>query len=544
MTATTEDKTKDDLTSKGAAPGGGAWSPFRSLPFAMLWTATVVSNVGTWMHDVGAGWLMTTLSPSPVMVSLVQAATTLPVFLFALVAGAVADIVDRRLLLLIVNLLMGVLACLFAILVASGQASVELLLIFTFLLGTGAAFAAPAWQAIVPSLVPKKDLAAAVALNSMGINISRAIGPALAGVLITAVGLASPFALNALSFVGILAALFFWKPEKKAEKQLPPEPVFSAIQTGLRYALHSPALKATLVRAIAFFVFASAYWAMLPLIARDLLAGGPGLYGMLLGCVGAGAVLGALLLPKVRKQLGSNNTVAAGTIGTALALAVFALVPSALAAYAVSLLAGFAWIAVLSSLNVSAQASLPEWVRARGLSIYLTVFFGSMSLGSVVWGQVASFAGIPAALLAAALMLIAVLAVVRNVPLTSVGSLDLTPSAHWPAPVVSGELEPDRGPVMILIEYHVDPADKEAFLSALRRFSAERRRDGAVDWNVFQDAENDALWTESFVVASWLDHLRQHDRVTKTDADLQEDIRKFHQGAEAPRIRHLIAPSP
>ncbi|WP_420335314.1 MFS transporter [Roseibium sp.] len=522
---------------------GGAWAPFQSLPFAMLWTATVVSNVGTWMHDVGAGWLMTTLSPSPVMVSLVQAATTLPVFLFALVAGAVADIVDRRRLLLIVNLLMGVVAGLFAVVVASGQATVELLLLFTFLLGTGAAFVAPAWQAIVPSLVPKKDLSSAVALNSMGINISRAIGPALAGVLITAVGLASPFALNALSFVGILAALVFWKPEHKTEKKLPPEPVFSAIQTGVRYALHSPALKSTLLRAIAFFLFASAYWAMLPLIAKDLLSGGPGLYGMLLGCVGGGAVLGALLLPKIRKRLGADNTVAAGTIGTALVLAVFALVPSAFAAYAISLLAGFSWIAVLSSLNVSAQASLPEWVRARGLSIYLTVFFGSMSLGSVIWGQVASFAGIPTALLAAAIFLLVMLALVRRVPLTSVGSLDLTPSAHWPAPIVSDELAADRGPVMILIDYQVKAQDTDAFLKAVRRFSAQRRRDGAVDWNIFQDAEDAEHWTESFVVSSWLDHMRQHDRVTRTDADLQEDLRKFHQGPDAPRVRHLLTPS-
>lgn len=541
MTAISEDKPrKGDASGKGT--GGGAWAPFRSIPFAMLWTATVISNVGTWMHDVGAGWLMTTLSPSPVMVSLVQAATTLPVFLFALVAGAVADIVDRRLLLLIVNLLMGVLAGLFAVLVASGQASVELLLIFTFLLGTGAAFVAPAWQAIVPSLVEKKDLAAAVALNSMGINISRAIGPALAGVLITAVGLASPFALNALSFVGILAALLFWKPNTNTGKRLPPEPIFSAIQTGLRYALHSPALKATLVRAVAFFLFASAYWAMLPLIAKDLLSGGPGLYGTLLGSVGAGAVLGALFLPKLRKRLGANKIVATGTAGTALVLVVFALVPSATAAAFVSLLAGFSWIAVLSSLNVSAQASLPEWVRARGLSIYLTVFFGSMSLGSVVWGQVAAFAGIPGALIIAAILLLAVLVLVREVPLTSVGSLDLTPSAHWPSPVVPRELEADRGPVMILVEYHVKSDDTDAFLSALRHFSAQRRRDGAVDWHVFQDSENEAIWTEAFVVSSWLDHLRQHDRVTRTDADLQESLRKFHKGDTPPKVRHLIAP--
>ncbi|MBO6755124.1 MAG: MFS transporter [Roseibium sp.] len=532
---------KADATAQKTAEGG-AWAPFKSTAFLILWTATVVSNVGTWMHDVGAGWLMTTLAPDPVMVSLVQAATTLPVFLFALVAGAVADIVDRRKLLLVVNVLMGAAAGTFAVIVTAGAASVEILLLFTFLLGTGAAFMAPAWQAIVPSLVLKKDLAAAVALNSMGINISRAIGPALAGVLITAIGLSSPFALNALSFIGILAALLIWKPAPKPEKRLPPEPVLPAIQTGLRYALHSAALKATLIRAVGFFLFASAYWAMLPLIARDLLNGGPGLYGALLGCVGGGAVIGAMVLPKVRKKLGADNTVAAGSVGTAIVLLVFAIVPFEAAAYAVSLLAGFSWIAVLSSLNVSAQASLPEWVRARGLSIYLTLFFGSMSLGSVIWGQVASLAGIPVALVGAALLLLCVLALVRGTRLTSPQATDLSPSMHWPEPVVDDSLEADRGPVMILIDYEVKPEDQDGFLDAIRRFSQERRRDGAVDWHVFQDAENLTRWTESFTMTSWLEHLRQHDRVTRADAVLQAEVQKFHSGAEPPKVRHLIAP--
>ena len=420
------------------SPASGPWAPFAHRAFAVLWTATVISNVGTWMNDVGAGWLMTELSPSPLVVAAVQAATTLPVFLFALPAGAVADIVDRRRLLLVVNVMLGAAAAGLAALVAWGAMTPALLLLFTFLLGSGAAFLAPAWQAIVPRLVPREELPSAIALNSMGINVSRAIGPALAGALIVAAGLWAPFTVNALSFAAIIAALLWWTPPEAPPRRLPPEHVAGAIWAGLRHAAANGPLRATLLRAGAFFLFASAYWATLPLIARTVLGGGPTLYGILLGAVGAGAVGGALVLPAIRTSLGTDRTVAAGTLGTALVLALFAVVPSPVVAGAASALAGASWIAVLSSLHVSAQTALPDWVRARGLSVFLTVFFGAMSAGSLLWGQVASTMGIPAALLIAAAGAVVTIPLTWRAKLGQGAGLDLAPSLHWPAPPVLG----------------------------------------------------------------------------------------------------------
>ncbi len=313
------------LTTVASEPQeASAWTPFGHAAFAVLWGATVLSNVGTWMGDVGAGWLMTELSPSPLIVAAVQAATTLPIFLFALLAGALADIMDRRRLLMIVNAGLSVAAALLAALVAAGLMTPALLLGFAFLFGTGAAFIAPAWQAMVPQLVPRAELQGAIALNSMGINVSRAIGPALAGTLTVSIGLAAPFAANAISTIGIVLALWWWRPPARPATALPPEHIGGAIAAGVRYALHSRPLLDALARAAAFFVLTSAYWAILPLVVRDVLSGGPTLYGVLLGCVGFGAVTGALVLPVVRRRLGSDRTVAAGTLGTAAAMAAFA----------------------------------------------------------------------------------------------------------------------------------------------------------------------------------------------------------------------------
>ena len=289
-----------------------AWAPLRERAFALIWFAAVVSNIGTWMHDVAAAWLMTTLAPEPLMVALVQAATSLPIFMFALPAGALADLIDRRRLLLGLQACAGVLAVILAVVVATGAITPGLLLLFTFLLGTIAALGAPAWQAMTPDLVPKPLLAQAVALNGVGINIARAIGPALGGLVITALGLAWPFALNALSFVAVILALWLWRREAKPASALPAERFFAAIRAGLRYARSSAQLRATLVRSAGFFLFGSALWALLPLVARGPLAGGPGLYGALLTGVGTGAVAGALLLPPLKARLGADRDGGAG----------------------------------------------------------------------------------------------------------------------------------------------------------------------------------------------------------------------------------------
>lgn len=460
-------------------PNTSAWAPFSRKAFTVLWIATVISNIGTWMHDVGAGWLMTELSPSPAIVTLVQAATTLPVFLFALLAGAVADIVDRRKMLLVVNIVMGGLAALFALLVSIDLVTPTVLLIFTFALGTGAAFMAPAWQAIVPKLIPRPELTAAVSLNSMGINISRAIGPALAGALIVAFGIAWPFVINALSVLGIIAALYWWKPTAEKPRRSPPEHVFGAMLAGLTYASYSAPLKQTLIRAAAFFLCASAYWAMLPLIAKNILQGDAALYGILLASVGAGAVIGALVMPTIRAKLGPDWMVTAGAIGTAIVLVIFVIAPGRTFAALAAGIGGVAWIAVLSMLNVSAQTALPDWVRARGLSIFLTVFAGSMTLGSLIWGQIASAASIQMALLIAAAGLMVLVPLTWRYKLSEGDGMDFTPSMHWPEPIIAGDAPHADSAILISITYTVDEDDRDKFLIAMNNLAQARRRLGA-----------------------------------------------------------------
>jgi MFS family permease len=518
-----------------------AWSPFRYRVFAVLWTATLLSNIGGWMHDVGAGWLMTTLHPSPLLVSLVQAATTLPVFLLALPAGALADVVDRKRLLLIAKVYMTVIAAGMGIVVLAGSMTPVVLLLFTVALGAGTALINPAWQAIVPQLVPRSQLASAVALNSVGINVSRAIGPALAGVAIATLGLASPFLFNAVSFLAVIGALLWWTPPAAAPRQLPAERWVAAMRAGVRYARSSGPLKATLLRAVGFLLFASAYWALLPLVARQQLGGGAELYGVLVTCIGAGAVAGATLLPRLRKRYGSSRLVVLSAVGTAAVLVAFALLREPAVVAAVCVLAGATWIAALSSFNVSAQMSLPDWVRARGLALFSAVQFGSLALGSTLWGQTAAELGIPSALLIAAGGALLAGVLMARVPLQSAGELDLTPAAHWPQPVVAGSIEPDRGPVMVTVEYRVDPARAADFLMALDALAQERRRDGAYGWCVFRDAAEPERFLEYFYEESWTEHLRHHARVTQADRDVEARVRGFHKGSAPPRVTHYLA---
>jgi len=525
-----------------SAASSSPWTPFAHREFSVLWLAVVISSTGTWMNDVGSGWLMATLAPSPLMVALVQAATTAPVFLFALTAGAIADNVDRRKLLIVVASLMALTAALLALLVGLGRIDSRLLLVFAFLLGTGAAFMAPAWQAIVPQLVTRDKLGAAIALNSVGMNLSRAIGPTLAGLLIVAVGIAAPFALNAVGLTVIVAALAWWRPAAAPVSALPTERIGGAILTGLRYTLHSGPLRATLLRTVAFVLFASAYWALLPVIAKTTLRGDARLYGVLLGCVGVGAVIGALLLPRLRQRLGADLIVAAGTLGTALVLAAFALLTHPYAAAAAAVFAGLSWIAILSSLNLSTQMALPDWVRARGVSVFLTAFFGSMALGAVIWGNVATRFGIPTALLLAAAGALLSIPLTWRAKLGQHEAQDLAPSLHWPAPMILLDVPHDRGPVMITIEYRIDRADAEVFLSLICELAQARRRMGAVQWGIMEDAARPGWYVEYFFEASWLAHLRHHERVAGADRLLQERIHALHRGETPPAVRHLLAP--
>ena len=519
------------------------WAPFGHRAFLLLWVATLISNIGTWMHEVGAAWLMTTLNSSPAVVSLVQAATTLPVFLFALYAGALADRLDKRKMLIAINIYLLVIVSVLAVLVHFQLVTPLGLILFTLAIGTGTAFMAPAWQAIVPALVPKDTLQPAIALNSMGINISRAIGPALAGVLIAAVGLSAPFFVNALSHVVIIVALIAWRNSAPAPKKTS-QPVANAMLTGLRHVAHNAPLKATLLRSFSFFIFASAYWALLPLVVRDIEGGGATLYGILLTLIGTGAVLGAVILPNLRARMDANQLSASGVVGTAIAMGVLALASDPISASAAALLGGLSWIAVLTTLNVSAQTALPNWVRARGLAVSLMVFFGSMSAGATLWGQVATATSTPIALITAAMGMVIALLLTRREKLGQGEGLDLSPAMHWPAPQITLPEEglTDRGPVMVTVEYRIDESDVDAFLETIREWSHERWRDGAFEWRVFQSAETPDLWIEAFTVSSWEEHMAQHERVSLSDKGLQEKVRMFDRRATGPVVKHFIAP--
>lgn len=517
----------------------GAFAPFRHQAFALLWTATLISNTGTWMHDVGAGWLMTTLNPSPAVVTLVQAATTLPVFLFALFAGALADRLDKRRMLIVINIALMAVVSLLAVLVWQERMTPLLLILFTLAIGTGAAFMAPAWQAVVPQLVPRDTLKPAIALNSMGINISRAFGPAMAGVLIASVGLAAPFAVNAISHVIIIIALVMWRSDPGPARAHQGS-ILSEMATGLRHVRHNPPMVATLVRALAFFLFASAYWSLLPLIARGAQGGGSQLYGSLMALIGTGAVAGALLLPKLGGKLNSDQTVMIGTCGTALALVLLALAVSPPFLMVAAFLGGLSWIAVLTSFNVSAQTALPDWVRARGLAVFLMVFFGSMALGSVIWGQIANATAVPLALGGAAAGLILGLLATRKFQVGQGEKLDLSAASVWPeAPALGEEAATDQ-PAMVTVEYQISEENRTAFRAAISAFVKERYRDGATQWHLHQSVENPDIWVETFHLPSWAEHLEQHNRVTRNDADLQEKVRALDSRKSGPVVRHYI----
>lgn len=520
------------------------WAPFHHIAFAVLWTATVISNIGTWMHDVASGWLMTSLAPSPLMVALVQAATSAPIFLFALAAGALADLTSRRKLLIVVTILLFCNTLVLASLVFAGKVTPWVLLLFTFLNGTGAAFVAPAWQAIVPQLVPREHLQSAIALNGVGINISRAIGPALAGAIIAAIGIAWPYLINAVSFLAVIAALLWWKPPTPTASDLPAERFWSAMRAGLRYTRASRAMRSTLIRAIAFFLFVSAFWALLPLVARQELNGGPQLYGFILGAVGIGAVGGAMLLPKLTKRFSAEHLVALGTLGTALVLVVLALVKRPDAVIAASLLAGACWITVLSRLNVSAQLALPDWVRARGLSIFITIFFGAMTLGSILWGQVASHLGIPIAQLIAAAGAVLAALLSWRFKLLSGDELNHSPSGYWPQPLVADEIALDRGPVMVTVEYQIAPRDTAAFVEAIRVLKASRERHGAYAWGLFEDVAIPGRMLEYFIEESWVAHLRHHQRTSVLDNEIQQRVLKYQKPDTPPIVTHMLAPDP
>ena len=521
-----------------------AFAAFRYKPYTVIWIASVVSNIGTWMYSAASGWLMTNLNPDPIMVSLVQAASTLPMFLLALPAGALTDIYNKRRFLIAGESSITLVSLLFALLVSLNRVNTGTLLLFAFLLAAGSALVAPGWQAVVPQLVPREDLAPALSADSVGINISRAIGPALGGAITAAFGIAAPFWINGLSNFGIIAALGWWRPRQAPAgvRHLPAERLTNAMRTGLRYARNNPHLRATLWRSVAFFGFASAYWALLPLVARERIGGGAAMYGLMLGSIGAGAVVAAFATPKLAARLGSNRFVTVAEAGTGAALFLFGAARDPVVAIIASVVAGGCWISVLSNLNVSAQVALPEWVRGRGLALFVAVFSGTMAFGSAAWGGIARLGGVPLALYLSSAGLLCAVPIIRRWKLQTGARMDLTPSMHWPAPVAAQQIEAEDRQVLVTVEYRIDPKDRQGFLIALDRLALERRRDGAYAWGVFEDSAQPGRFLETFVSESWIEHLRQHERVTKADRLLEDQVHRFT--IEKPKVTHLIAAEP
>src|SRR3954469_3734288 len=462
-----------------------AWAPLRIRLYRMLWIAQLASNVGTWMQMVGAQWLMGSLSRNPLVAALVPTPRTLPIFLVGFPAGALGDIFDRRRVLIASQGFMLVSAALLAGLTLGGDATPALLLALTFAIGLGQAVMSPSWQAIQPQLVGRDLIPQAAALGATSMNLARAVGPAIGGALVAAAGAGWVFALNAASFLGVLGALALWRREPRP-KVLGPEHVRSALRAGLRFVRSSPRTRTVLVRSAAFVVFATALWALLPVVARSRLGLGSGGYGVLLGAVGVGAVIGAWTLPRARARWKLGGVVVGASLalaGVCLVLAWVRFVPVVALALVV---AGYCWIAVLSSLNASAQAVLPDWVRSRGMGVYLLVIQGGQALGAVVWGVVTSRYGTEPALSVVAGGLALGVVVARRWPLRT-AAIDVRPSQHWAEPELAIDPDPGQGPVLVSVEYEVPAENADAFRHAMQWVGRSRRRSGAERWGLFQD---------------------------------------------------------
>jgi MFS family permease len=514
-------------------------APFRNETYRLIWAASLISNFGGLVQSVGAAWMMASISPSANMVALVQASTSLPIMLFSVAAGALADNFDRRRLMLSAQCFMLVVSIALTLCAWQGLITPWLLLTFTFLIGCGTALNNPAWQASVGDMVPREDLPAAVSLNSMGFNITRSVGPAIGGVIVAAGGAAAAFAANALSYFALLYALFRWKPNVP-RSALPREDFGRAISAGLRYVSMSPNICKVLLRGFAFGLATSSILSLLPLIARDIVSGGPLTYGILLGCFGLGAIGGALLNASVRERFSSETIARLAFTGFAVSACVSALSTSALLTGAVLPIAGASWVLALSLFNTTVQLSTPRWVVARALSLYQTTTFGGIAAGSWIWGATADTHGAQTALIASAVTMIAGAALGLRFSLPELESLNVDPLGRFSEPDLPLDLKPRSGPIVILIDYEIDEKDIPEFLETMTERRRIRIRDGAGQWALMRDLENPTVWTETYHVPTWVEYVRHNQRRTLADAANGEKLRLLHRGADAPRVHRMI----
>lgn len=514
-------------------------SPLRIPIFRAVWLASMASNFGGLIQSVGASWMMTSLATSNTLVALVQASTTLPIMLLSLLAGAMADNLDRRLVMLWAQGFMLAVSLALAAFAWAGWLTPVLLLGFTFLIGCGTAFNGPAWQASVGDMVPRATLPGAIALNSMGFNIARSLGPAIGGVIVAAAGAAAAFAINAVSYVGLIAVLVGWRPER-VPRVLPREDIGTAMGAGVRYVAMSPNLRIVLVRSALFGFAASAIPALMPLIARDQVAGGPLTYGLLLGAFGVGAVGGALGSGRLRNALSTEWIVriaaTALTVGAAVG-GVSTLMPLTLMAL---FLAGAGWVLALSTFTVTVQMAAPRWVVGRAVALYQMAAFGGMALGSWVFGEVADMHGVAIALAAAAAVQALSVPLGLFLPLPQGEALNLDPQNRWSEPDTAVPIEPRSGPVVVTIEYRILSQHIRDFLAVMNERRRIRVRDGARHWTLLRDLGDENLWIERYTVPTWLEYIRHNQRRTHADTANSDLIHALHQGPNLPQVHRMI----
>jgi predicted MFS family arabinose efflux permease len=455
-------------------------------------------------------------------------------------AGALSDVVDPRRLLIVTQTLAVAISVAFAAAASAGLAGPTSLLTTSFLMGMCGALAAPAWLLITTLLVRTADLDGAIAIDTAGYNVARAIGPAIAGYAIARLSIAVPFWGCCVGNLALLAALIWWRAPRRPKETLPAERLISAMTTGVRYVRYSREMDATLIRAIAFFPFASAYLALLPLVARSETGNGAEVYGQLMAAVGFGSIVATFALNWLKRQLGANGQAALGAIGTVVSLFLLAAAREPVLAFVASFISGAASIVALTTFFVSAQVSLPQWVRGRGLAIFLTVYFGALTLGSAVWGEVATAKGVPFALYCAGVGTLIGLALTWAWKLQTSEAQDLTPSMSWRAPSFANRVADDEGPILAIIDYLIDHSESSAFLAVMQDISLERKRDGAYAWHIFEDPNQQGKMVETFLIHSLLELRYREARVTKADEMVENRAAQF---LKAPaESRYLVAP--
>ncbi len=516
------------------------FAPFRTVVFRNLWLATFAANIGMWMNDVTAAWVMTSLTTSPVMVALVQTASTLPVFLLGLPSGAMADIIDRRRYFAATQLWVALTALLLATLALTNSLTPALLLLLTFANGIGLAMRWPVFSAIVPEVVPREQLGAAMALNGISMNLSRVVGPVVAGAIISAVGSGAVFVLNVVLASAAFTTILRWRSEPRTST-LPGERFVGAMRVGWQHVMQSPRMKAVLVRIFFFFLHSSALLALLPLVARDLHGAGPGTYTLMLACIGGGAVVAALYFPRWRERFNRDEFVLGGTLAHAAMSVVVVFAPNLWIALPAIAVLGMAWISTANSLTLAAQVALPNWVRARGMAVYQMALMGGAAAGSLLWGQVAGLSSVPIAVTAAAVVGAVLWLLTRRLTVEGGVDPDFSPAKPRNLPQADIDVGPDEGPVMVTVEYQIDPSEAAGFAEVMQKTRRARLRQGALSWGLFRDTSAPGRYIEYFVDESWLEHLRRLERFTAADAGLRDRRLAFHRGERPPEVRRFVA---